>query len=148
MNDDIKIIQLDDYKTKNVGVLCLPGLESFLPDILLALQENYAVKTYYGMDVEAIEKLVTWSDILWIEWANEMAIEVTNKFPILSQKKVIVRLHSYEALSGYVPKIKWDVCDCLIFVAEHIKKLAVSQSQQLQQGLVDMHVVKNGVRVQ
>ena len=137
MEEEIKIIHLDEYRKKNIGVLCLPGLETFLPDIITALQEKYVMKTYYGMDVEEIEKMVNWSDILWLEWANNLCVEVTNKFPILSQKKVIVRCHSYEALSGFLPQIRWEMVNVLIFVADHIKKLAVSQVPQLQQGMVD-----------
>ncbi|OYT14647.1 MAG: hypothetical protein B7C24_17235 [Bacteroidetes bacterium 4572_77] len=74
----------------------------------------------------------------------ELAIELTQKVPALADKKVIVRLHSYEALSNYVPQINWKVVDHLIFVAKHIQDIVLKVFPQLR-GMVEMSIIPNGV---
>ena len=36
-------------------------------------------------------KAVDWADIVWLEWANELAIHATNNLPQIRNKKVICR---------------------------------------------------------
>ena len=142
--NDINIVQLDDFRKQRVCVLCLPGLETFLPPIIEHLKKTYSVRTYYGKALFEIKSLIEWADIVWIEWCNELAIEATNKIPALVDKKVIIRLHSYEALANYVQVVKWSVVDSLIFVAEHIRDIVCQYLPKLSD-LVDIYVVHNGV---
>ena len=142
--DDINVVQLDDFRKQRIGVLCLPGLETFLPPIVEYLKKTYSVRTYYGRTLLEIESLVEWADIVWIEWCNELAVETTNRIPSLVDKKVLIRLHSYEALANYVQAVKWSVVDSLIFVAEHIKNIVCQYLPSLPD-LVDIYIVHNGV---
>jgi len=142
--NDIEIVQLDDFRKQHIAVLCLPGLESFLPDIVRYLERTYAVRTYYGRSLPEIESLINWCDLVWIEWANELAIELTNKIPMLANKQVIIRLHSYEALAPYVQQIKWTVVNVVIFVANHIRDIVYKSIPRLPE-MVDVFVVPNGV---
>ena len=142
--NDIAIVEMDDFKKQRVGVLCLPGLESFLPAIVEHLEKTYSVRTYYGTSIGEIEKVVNWADLLWLEWANQLAIEITTKMPILAEKQVLIRCHSYEVLSNFLPQINWNVCDCLVFVAQHIFDIACKQIPKLPE-MVDISVVPNGV---
>jgi len=143
MENEINIIEAPDMGKKRIGFLCLPGLETFIKPIVEHFTINYNVRTYYGNNMNEAASLIDWCDLAWIEWANEMAIETT-KMPILANKKVLVRLHSYEALSGYVPAINWNVVDSLVFVAEHIKTIVLRQFPKLSE-MVKMEVVHNGV---
>lgn len=154
---DIKIINLDDQiienkmdKKSKIAVLCLPGLEAFLTDIVEYLKKDYDVRTCYSKMTPELEAAIAWADIVWLEWANELAIELTQKVAALENKKVIVRLHSYEALSGYVQKIKWSVVDVIIFVANHIKQFVLQQMPGFMNPMLnppEMFVVPNGVKV-
>jgi len=135
---------MDDFKKQRVGVLCLPGLESFLPAIVEHLKKTYSVRTYYGTAIGEIEKVVNWCDILFLEWANNLAIEITTKMPILAEKQVLIRCHSYEVLSNFLPQINWQNVNNLVFVADHIFNIACKQLPNLPE-MVDISIVPNGV---
>jgi len=142
--NDIAIVEMDDFKKQRVGVLCLPGLESFLPAIVEHLKKTYSVRTYYGTAIGEIEKVVNWCDILFLEWANNLAIEITTKMPILAEKQVLIRCHSYEVLSNFLPQINWQNVNNLVFVADHIFNIACKQLPNLPE-MVDISIVPNGV---
>ena len=126
-----------------IGVLCLKGLETFLPDIVNRLEDTYNVRSYYGNDQRTIEEIINWSDIIWLEWANELTIHVTQNCD-LTNKKVIVRLHSYEALSGYCTQINWAKVNTLIFVAKHVREVIEKQNIKIP-GTVKKVIVHNGI---
>ena len=126
-----------------IAVVAMPGLESFLPDIVHSLEEKYSVQTCYSKDMNEIATVVEWADIVWIEFANELAAHVTNELPV-EDKQVIIRLHSYEALSGHCAHINWKVVDALIYVAQHIKELLPKQQIRLPADLTT-YIIPNGV---
>lgn len=126
-----------------VAVVCLPGLESFLPDIVHKLEEDYDVQTCYSGSMDEVATVIAWCDIVWCEWANEICVHLTNEVD-LTDKQVIVRLHSYEALSGYCVKINWRKVSALILVAQHIKDLLPKQGIKLPTDL-STYIIPNGV---
>lgn len=78
-----------------VAVICTPGLEAFLGDIIDFLETRYEVKVCYSTNVQEIDTTIAWSDIVWLEWANELTIKLTNHPEnILKDKHTICRLHS------------------------------------------------------
>ena len=135
------LIEVD--RSVNIGVICLAGLDSFLPDIVHKLEENYNVRSYCGNDMQEVENVIAWCDIVWVEWANELAIHVTTKVD-LTDKKVIIRLHSYEALSGYCQQIDWNKVTTVIFVAQHVYDILKKQKMVLP-STVNVRVIANGV---
>lgn len=148
--NDIDIVELDDFKKAHIAVLCLPGLESFLSDIVEYLSQDHLVKTFYTNSMSELEVGIEWADLVFIEWCNDLAIQLTQNSKLLEEKKVIIRLHSYEALSGYVQHVRWTVVDCLLFVADHIKEIVLKQMPGLTNPDLnppDIFVVPNGVRV-
>ena len=145
--NEIEIVQLDDFRKQRVAVLCLPGLESFLSDIVPELEKTYSVRTCYSRSMPEIESAVNWCDIAFFEWANELVIAATNNIPVMAEKQVIIRLHSYESLSNFATQINWPVVNHLIFVAEHIKEIVLKSIPKLPE-LVDISIVPNGVEVE
>lgn len=59
-----------------------------------------------------------WADICWFEWCDEL-IAYGSKLELAREKKVICRLHSYEAFTDYINNVTWNSIDKLI-VVEHI----------------------------
>ncbi len=57
-------------------------------------------------------------------------------------KKIICRLHSYEAFTSYIYEINWSNVDKVIFVAEHIKRLVLSKIFIPQH---KVYVIPNGI---
>ncbi len=142
--NDIAIVEMDDFTKQRVGVLCLPGLDSFLPAIVEHLKKTYSVRTCYSNAMPEIEKVVNWADIIFLEWGNQLAVELTQKMPILKDKQVLLRIHSYEVLSGFIPQIRWENITSVIFVAQHICDIACKNVPNLPE-LVNIHIVPNGI---
>jgi SAM-dependent methyltransferase len=132
---------------RKIAVLCLPGLQSFLADIVDFLNKKYQVRTCYSNNNKEIEDTIHWADVVWIEWANELAIALTNHPTLLNGKHLVCRLHSYDALAGFVQKIKWEKIDDLIFVAKHIKDIVLQQEPNLSSIVNNIHIVPNGVNL-
>jgi glycosyltransferase involved in cell wall biosynthesis len=113
---------------KKIAFLCSPGLDSFIKHIAEDLSQHYETNLVVTNELPEIVSAINNADIIWLEWANELAIHVTTKLPdFLVGKKVIIRAHSYEALAGYIPQIAWNQVDVLICVADHIRDLITSQ---------------------
>lgn len=115
-----------------------------LDHIVSALDGKYRVKYLKTIDMNEARKAVSWADIVWLEWANQMAVHATNSMPEIAQKKVVCRLHGYEVFANMPSKINWDRVDRLIFVANHKKDIF---NQKF--GLKPAHqiVIKNGVNL-
>ncbi|MBW2490282.1 MAG: tetratricopeptide repeat protein, partial [Deltaproteobacteria bacterium] len=141
LSNESKIIKKPKRK---IAVLCLPGLQSFLGDIVDFFNTKYQVRTCYSNNNKEIEDTVHWADVVWIEWANELAIALTNHPNILKGKHVICRLHRYEAFTGMPGKIDWNKMNDLIFVAPHIKENFKLQLPDIE-NRVKTHIIYNGI---
>ena len=127
--------------------MCLPGLQSFLEDIVDYLKTRDDVQTCYSNNDQEIGSAIQRADIVWIEWANELAVALTNHPTILNGKRVRCRLHSYEAFAGYAAKIKWEKISDLIFVAGHIRDIILQQVPGLADRIRDIHIIPNGINL-
>lgn len=136
---------------KRITFFCMKGLETFIDPIVNALDksDDYVVnKQYLVMNAPDLKQKMTdaiqWGDIIWFEWANDMAIGGTNEkiFPMIEKRKVIVRLHSYEALSDMPLQVVWKNVDRLIYVAPHIRDIV---NDYLLEPDVKTIIIPNGV---
>ena len=130
---------------KKLSIICLPGLDNFL-HWSARLASKYEVKIFLVSNINDIQAALEWSDIIWLEWANESAIEALKQFDLMSplakgNKKIVCRLHSYEALSGYVPQLKAKLLDRLIFVSDYLKEITLPQLNHVPECVV----IPNGV---
>jgi glycosyltransferase involved in cell wall biosynthesis len=128
---------------KKLTFICLPGLDSFLWDIARALAEEYEVRVKVSNNAPEIRAAVNDTDIVWLEWANEGAITALS-LPEIMGKRVVLRLHSYEALSGYLPHIAWEKVNTLVCVAPHMAEIC----EMMLPGIasrVNMVVIPNGI---
>lgn len=65
------------------------------------------------------KQIAGYSDVIWCEWADENAIEVSR---YVTKAKKILRVHSYEAFTDIWGIVNPDSFDSVIFVSEHIRK--------------------------
>jgi len=108
-----------------IGFFCIKGLETFIAPISKCLKQesDYEIEEHWLTNLDDIQSKIAACDVIWLEWANEMAETLTNKLTnVLQSKIVIVRLHSYEALIQKHRTINWEVVNAIVFVAEHVKK--------------------------
>jgi glycosyltransferase involved in cell wall biosynthesis len=69
-----------------------------------------------------LAELVDWCDVVFCEWAGTHAIWLSRFLP--PEKKLVVRLHSFEAFSQWPFFIDFGGVDGLMFVADHIREFA------------------------
>jgi glycosyltransferase involved in cell wall biosynthesis len=128
---------------RKLAIVCLPGLDNFLQwteKIVCFEVRIFLVKTE-----QDIQEAVAWGDIVFFEWANESAI---HGIPIAKSagKPVVLRLHSYEALSGFAQEIPWNDVDRVVFVAEHM----IDITERLVPGIryLNPFVIQNGIDIE
>ena len=132
--------------------LCAPGQETFVKPVAEHFKTlpDYQVKECYSDKKDEVIQTVSWADIVWQEWADPLCAAVTRHPTMLDNKKLIIRLHSYEVLQyvgGYIKDIDWDRCDALICVADHVRIEAVTQITKLTNlnKNFETFVIPNGV---
>ncbi len=132
---------------KKVAFICQKGLETFIEPIAQEFEKltQYQIRRYYITTQQEIIAAVKWGDIIWLEWANETAIVATQIYD-MKKKGVIVRLHSYEALSNYPTQIDWSMVDYLIFVAPHIREIVKRQMPDIRKRICTK-VIYNGLDI-
>jgi len=145
MKEKYQILKDQIKKDVKLAIFCLPGLDNFIKDIAQILSNIYDVKLVVTTDGRQIKEAYDWADIVWLEWANEMAVEITNKLP-KDEKKIICRLHRYEAFTPFVQKINWNNIDKLILVADHMKEVLEKYQSNIYKLIEDrIEVVPNGL---
>lgn len=133
------------YNLKKVAIICSPGNDNHLSEISDYFKANYETKVCVTNDLEQTFNAVKWADIIWIEWADNSAINVTRFEQLLYQKQVILRLHSYEAFTPYLDYIKWSAITDLIFVADHIKDIVLQKYPCIEKNVDRIHMIPNGI---
>lgn len=95
------------------------GLDNFIDDIILGLMDDYFVQKIIVTDFKQIDEGMQWADICWFEWCDELVI-YGSRHELAREKKLVCRLHSYEAFTDYIFNVNWENIDKIIFVAKHI----------------------------
>ena len=130
---------------RKIAVICGPGLDNHLAEVTDLFKKKYEVMICVSSDLEKIFNAVKWADTIWIEWANQTAVDVTSLGHLMYQKQVILRLHSYEAFQQELSYIHWNYITDLIFVADHIKDLVLMHYPLIQDAVDNIHVIPNGI---
>ena len=131
---------------KKISFITQAGLGNFVIPVAEGLkQRGYETRVVDDSVNQAIVDAVIWSDTVWIEWGNELAMHLTTDAGLLNGRNVILRIHSYEAFLPYIKYINFERIDCLIFVAEHIKDLVLNQVPKIEKMVEDIRIIPNGV---
>lgn len=138
-------LKTSNSSRKKIALLCLPTGDNFIRDVAYILSEIYDVRLVVTGEGEKIAQAYEWAEIVWIEWANDLAVEITNRLA-KNNKRIVCRLHSYEALAEYPEKIKWSNVNKLILVSGHIERILKkyhSKSYDLLKNKIE--ILPNGV---
>ena len=85
-------------------------------------------------------------DIVFVDFCNENAVNLTQRVRGLSNKpKIVIRLHGYEAQSWFLDKIEWSVVSALIVVSPKFKEILESKLA-VPNNIIQ--VVPNGIDLQ
>ena len=132
---------------KKLGIICLPGLTTFIDMIADYFSEICHVTKCYSNSLEEVYHTLMNSDVIWLEWANQMAVQATNIMANsnIGGKQVILRLHSYEALTPqFLQSIRWEVVTDVVFVSSFIQDYVIAQLPA-QMSKVRCHVIPNSL---
>lgn len=64
---------------------------------------------------------IEWADVVYVEWANHIALWLSQSLPW--SKKLVVRCHSYEALTTLPLFLQHGRIDTMIFIAPHVREI-------------------------
>lgn len=120
----------DISKKEKIVFFCKKGLDNFIDDIIEGLSNDYQTKKVIVTKYDQIDKWMKWADIVWFEWCDELVI-YGSKTDLAIDKKIVCRLHSYEAFTNYINKVNWSNIDKTIFVAEHIRDFVSKQLEEV-----------------
>ena len=133
---------------KKMAIFCLHGLDNFL-DWAEPLSAEYEIKKVVTSTHTEVYRAMEWADILWCEWCNEMAVNVTRHMINIknaNHKKVVVRLHSYEVFTELPNCVIWEDVERLVFVAPHVEKIARDRFPNML-NCTKTEIVFNGVDI-
>lgn len=136
-------MKMDKMKLKPlITFFVKKGMNSFLDNIVRGLRKEYRTKCVVVSELSQIEFEMMEADICWFEWCDELIIHASN-LPIAKEKRIICRLHSYEAFTNYIYQVSWEMVDKVIFVAEHIKEHVLNIVKSLTEK--QTVVIPNGI---
>lgn len=105
-------------KSKKIAFIAQNNNVNFLKDVFRYFQNRYIVKLVNSTSNDAISCAYNWADILWLEWADIVAINIS-KLP--KRNRIICRLHAYEAFLPYLKDMNWQNIDTLVFLCGNVR---------------------------
>ena len=130
---------------QKLAVLCPPGMDRFVNDLRPLFDSVGEVRVASDGSNSAINEAVAWAETIWVEWGSELAVALTRALPLDTNKRVICRLHSYEAFGPYPEQMNWERIDDLILVAPQILAYLRERIPDLDLRVKRIHVVPNGI---
>jgi glycosyltransferase involved in cell wall biosynthesis len=89
------------------------------------------------------EELLRWADTVFVDWCGPAAVWASLHVPLST--RLIVRLHSVEALSVEPFLVDWAAVDDVVFVGAHIRDLVLASIPVV--GTRRVHVLPNEMRL-
>lgn len=111
---------------KKVVFFVKQGLDNFLTDIINGISDEYETRKTIVTNYNQINEGMQWADICFFEWCDELIV-YGSRLEISKKKKVICRLHRYEAFTNYIQEVNWSNVDKVIFVSEHIRDVVIGK---------------------
>jgi len=103
--------------TTKIAIIIQGGNDKFLAPVREWLSPRFEVREINGNDIEAIHKALAWADLTWIEWVQDLAVQVSK---MERRGKLVMRLHSFEAYTSLPTEVVWENVDALTVVSPHI----------------------------
>lgn len=132
---EVRTLELDD----------LPEEENPRPEVLIGMMVTAGEKSRpvvpLGHPDSYYRKLLDWADVIFAEWAFRAALW-TSLFAS-PQKRLIVRMHSFEAFTAIAHVINWGNVDALIHVADPIREFFRAQIDVTEYGSTEIHTIPN-----
>ncbi len=130
---------------KKLGILI--EVDSFIGDIARHLSETYEIMAVCPRNMQDIEKVVQWADVVWFEFCNELFLQALNQNIRSMGKRVIVRWHRFEIVESSFPqRLRFDYIDDLILVSHDMLRVLKHRVPKLETK-TRTHVLWNGLNL-
>jgi glycosyltransferase involved in cell wall biosynthesis len=139
------VLRTKETPKLKMAILCVEGLQSFLNSVEMVASREFEVRTAYSRSLEDMVKAAQWADIVWLEWANESAVSLSAHPTALTGKRVVCRLHSYEAFTPFITQIEWSRIHDLVFVADHLRDITLKHNPAIAKTVRHLHVIPSGI---
>jgi len=120
------------------------GDNKFIGEIMEKLGGQFEIRLITissAAEYRLMEQWMEWAEVCWFEWCDEL-IAYGSNLELAEKRKILCRLHSYEAFSNYPSRVNWNRVDKLIFVSEDIRKYVIEHFK-IQKEITA--VIPNGV---
>ncbi|MGW6459310.1 glycosyltransferase [Streptomyces sp. NPDC055078] len=109
------------------------------------LEHGLGGQPAFGRQVEeALRPHLDWADIVFVDWCTSAAALFTQVDP--GTTRIVLRLHSYEALTHWPHLVDYSRVDDMVFVGEHLRDLVVDVLPQLRaENAPELHVIANAM---
>lgn len=135
-----------DYKNygRKIVFFVKKGMDTFLGDIIDNISKDYNVLKIIVTEYSQIDLGMKWADVCWFEWCDELVV-YGSKLDIANEKKIVCRLHSYEAFTDFITKVTWHVIDKLIFISYSISDYVTDKIKEIDKN--NTIVIPNGINL-
>ncbi|MGW5361348.1 glycosyltransferase family 4 protein [Actinopolymorpha pittospori] len=104
-----------------------------------------AVGREFPAPAQADSDLLSWADTIFVDWCDNAALWVTLHAP--ASARIVVRVHSLEAISHQPHMIDWSRVAEVIFVGDHVRRLLENAVPDIA-AAPGRHVVPNEMRLE
>ncbi|MFJ6560882.1 glycosyltransferase family 1 protein [Streptomyces sp. NPDC091412] len=134
-----------DVELRFLDITDYPGLKRLAGNRRRLLDYRLGGDPMYGFTAEQhLRPYLDWADTVFIDWCAAAAALFTSVDP--GTARIVVRLHSYEAFSHWPRLTDFSRVDDLVFVADHIRDLALRSVPALTGPQAPRtHIVDNGM---
>ncbi|MBP2548061.1 glycosyltransferase involved in cell wall biosynthesis [Neorhizobium galegae] len=130
---------------KKLGILI--EVDSFIGDIARHLSDTYEIMAVSPRNMQDIDKVVQWADVVWFEFCNELFLQALNQNIRAMGKRVIVRWHRFEIVESSFPqRLRFDYIDDLILVSHDMLRVLKNRVPTLETK-TRTHVLWNGLNL-
>lgn len=117
---------------------------SFMQPVAAHLETRWQVDFYHPGTVEDVARAARDCDVLWFEWCGPLAAHATSHMSLRS-RKVIVRLHSFEAIdTNYPNEVFWGNVDHLVLVGQDVLEILRQRRADIERQ-TDIQFIHNSI---
>ncbi len=125
---------------------CVTGSDNFVDQLIAGLAPEIQVEKLVSSLSDDFLAGIARHQTVWLEWGLDMAASLTNQGKShLAGKRVILRIHGYEILSGEAEKIDYSVVSDLVLVGRHMREFLLAAKPEIARQVPRIHVIPNGV---
>ncbi|MFZ5585160.1 MAG: glycosyltransferase [Thermodesulfobacteriota bacterium] len=125
---------------------CAPGTDAFVDGIVSGLAPEHQVEKLVSEQRQDFVDAIRRHDTVWIEWGNELAEFLTKQAGAeLMGKRVILRIHAYEVMSGLAQRVDFTRVTDLVFVCAGMRDLLLAARPEVRRQVRRIHVIPNGI---